>query len=111
MRRSSSALRDRGVVITVLLGLIGWVLPPSRMPTGGTSAPEPDPTWPSAQPSSRTFGRSPEPNASATRPPTGRLCDPPGAGGRGAARARAVPAGVQDLVVAGGAEVMSQVPI
>src|SRR3954465_5938151 len=50
MRRSSSALRDGGfssavwdggVLITVLLGLIGWVLPPSRMPAAGTSAPEP----------------------------------------------------------------------
>src|SRR5215218_2924487 len=44
----------------MLLGLIGWVLPPSRMPAAGTSAPEPDSTWPLAQPSSRTFGRYPE---------------------------------------------------
>src|SRR3954447_24110637 len=40
--------------------LIGWVLPPSRMPAAGTSAPEPDSTWPLAQPSSCTFGRYPE---------------------------------------------------
>src|SRR5919202_4609084 len=40
----------------MLLGLIGWVLPPSRMPAAGTSAPEPDSTWPLAQPSSCTFG-------------------------------------------------------
>src|SRR3954453_18267420 len=40
----------------MLLGLIGWVLPPSRMPAAGTSAPEPDSTWPLAQPSSRAFG-------------------------------------------------------
>src|SRR3954469_4582879 len=40
----------------MLLGLIGWVLPPSRMPTAGTSALEPDSTWPLAQPSSCTFG-------------------------------------------------------
>src|SRR5664279_5687208 len=65
MRRSSSALWDGGfssavwdwgVLITMLLGLIGWVLPPSRMPAAGTSAPEPDSTWPLAQPSSCTFG-------------------------------------------------------
>src|SRR5215210_4660217 len=40
----------------MLLGLIGWVLPPSRMPAAGTSAQEPDSTWPLAQPSSCTFG-------------------------------------------------------
>src|SRR5829696_3355213 len=40
----------------MLFGLIGWVLPPSRMPAAGTSAPEPDSTWPLAQPSSCTFG-------------------------------------------------------
>jgi hypothetical protein len=39
----------------MLLGLIGWVLPPSRIPAAGTSAPEPDSTWPLAQPSSCTF--------------------------------------------------------
>src|SRR3954470_15188577 len=55
-RASSRAVSDRGVLITLLLGLIGWVLPPSRMPVAGTSAPEPDSTWPLAQPSSRTFG-------------------------------------------------------
>src|SRR3954447_16910625 len=55
-RASSGAVWGRGVLITVLLGLIGWVAPPSRMPAAGTSAPGPDPTWPLAQPSSRTFG-------------------------------------------------------
>src|SRR3954462_2986976 len=52
----SSAVWDRGALITMLLGLTGWVLPPSRMPAAGTSAPEPDSTWPLAQPSSCTFG-------------------------------------------------------
>src|SRR4029453_16058051 len=53
----SSAVWDRGVLIRSLLGLIGWVLPPSRMPAAGTSAPEPDSTWPLAQPCSCTFGQ------------------------------------------------------
>src|SRR3954468_5007361 len=56
-RASSRAVWDRGVLIGLLLGLIGWVLPPSRLPAAGTSAPEPDSTWPLAQPSSCTFGR------------------------------------------------------
>src|SRR3954464_5121445 len=43
----------------LLLGLIGWVLPPSRMPAAATSAREPDSTWPLAQPSPCTFGRYP----------------------------------------------------
>src|SRR3954468_13816367 len=55
-RASSRAVWDRGVLIRSLLALIGCVLPPSRMPAAGTSAPEPDPTWPLAQPSSCTFG-------------------------------------------------------
>src|SRR3954452_16975490 len=40
-RASSRAVWDRGVLIGSLLGLIGWVLPPSRMPAAGKSAPEP----------------------------------------------------------------------
>src|SRR3954469_18486980 len=61
-RASSRAVRDRGVLIRLLLGLIGGVLPPSRMPAAGRPVPEPDSTWPWARPGSCTFGGYTEPS-------------------------------------------------
>lgn len=42
--------------MAVLLAVLVWLLPPSRLPAVGTSAPGPVPTSPSGQPGSRTFG-------------------------------------------------------